>query len=184
MGGFFGSLGKLFGGSDSGDGLLGSITGLFDQIPSSVATAGIFSAASLVSQMFGRNTDQEQLDLARDKFNQDIINSQNQLALSREELASRERMAGAAAGATVRAAAISAGAQSNIAHRRNVLEQAQTRVSAQEKAAERNFESVKGKPDLIMTGRTAQANQARATGSAGQQAFESLMAGIENGLRR
>lgn len=176
-------LGSLF--SGDGSGVLGSITGLFDSFDDkNLAAAGIFSAANLVSQMFGRDVEGDQLDLARDKFEQDILEAEANRGLSREEMANRLEMARAAAGATVAAANISAGAQKSIARSRNLLEAGQTRVATREKAAEREVESLRGKPELIMQGRTAQANSARATGQIGQQAFESLMAGIQAGLRR
>lgn len=161
-----------------------SITSLFSGFKDpSLASAGIFSAATLASQLFGRDVDGEKMDLARDQFEQSIIDSQNNLALSREELAARERMAGAAAGATVRAAGISAGAQKQIAHSRNVLDLGQLRMGARDKWADRQIESQKGRPELIMSGRTAQANQARASGSDAQRAFESIMAGVQGALR-
>lgn len=183
--GFFGgigdSLGSLFSG---GSNVLGSITDLFGKLPKEVASAGIFSAASLVSQMFGRDVEGGTLDLARDRFEQDIINSEANRQLSREELASRERMASSSAGAAVAAANISANAQKEINRKRNLLESGQTRVLAQEKAAERVGQALKGVPDIVMTGRTGQAQQARATGQDGRAAFESLMRGIQAGLTR
>lgn len=182
MGGF--GLSSLFGGGDSGGGFLDGISSLFSAIPSSVASAGIFSAASLVSQMFGRDVDSEQLDLARDKFEQDIKEAEANRQLSYAELAARERMAAAAAGGAARAASISAGAQTKIAHDRNQLDIGQTRVGARENAAKRSFEAVKGRPELVMQGGTALANQAQATGQSGARAFEAIMQGIESGLRR
>lgn len=184
--GLFDSLGDIFGGGSGGssNGLFDSITGMFSKIPTSLASAGIFSAASLVSQMFGRNIDQETLDLARDKFNQDILNKQADLQFGREELASRERMAGMAAGATVKAAGISAAASKQIAHGRNLLEAGETRVSSLNKGSEMQAQSVKGRPEIILAGRNAQAQTAQATGMNGQQAFEALMQGVQGALRR
>lgn len=181
MGGLF----DFFGGGEDGGGLLSSITSMFSGFSDpSLASAGIFSAATLASQLFGRDIDADKMDLARDQFEQSIINAEADRALSREELAARERMAGASAGATVRAAGISAGAQKQIAHSRNVLDLGQLRMGARDKWADRQIESQKGRPELIMTGRSAQANQARATGSDAQRAFESIMSGVQGALRR
>lgn len=174
----------FLGGGNSGGGFLDGISGLFSSIPSSVASAGIFSAANLVSQMFGKDIDEEQLDLARDKFEQDIKEAEANRQLSYAELAARERMAAAAAGGAARAAGISANAQKQIAHGRNQLEIGQTRVSARDKAAERSVGSIRGRPELILQGGTALANQAQATAQSGREAFESLMSGIQAGMRR
>lgn len=161
---------------------LDSITGLFTNIPKEIASAGIFSAASLISNLFGRSVEEDSMDLARDKFEQDIINSDKMLAFNREELASRERIAGASAGAAVRAAGISAGAQKQIAADRNRLEITGMRVGARDRFADRNIEAQKGRPELIMEGRSRQANMARTNASEGQRAFESLIQGIQAGL--
>mgnify|MGYP007125676502 CR=1 FL=1 len=165
-------------------GLFDSIGKLFESVPKEIGVAGIFSAASLASQMFGRDVDGESLDLARDKFNQDVSNQSQNLAFNREELASREKMQAASIAAQTQAAAISAGAQREIARANNRMGIGQARILTQDKASERNIEAQKGRPELIMTGRSAQANMARANGSAGMQAFESLMRGVQAGLTR
>lgn len=177
-------LGKFFSDVFSGNGssALDSITGLFDSMPKEVGVAGLFSAASLASKLFGRSVEEDTLGLARDKFEQDIINQRENLAFNREELASRERMQEASIKAQTQAAAISAGAQREIARSRNLLDVAQTRVQAQDKYADRQVESQKGRPELILAGRSAQANQARATGEGGLRAFEAIMEGVQRGL--
>ncbi len=156
-------------------------------IPASIASAGIFSAASLLSSMFGQDLDEEQLNFAKDQFEQNLVLSREKLAQDKElsvmEMAARERMAGAAAGATVRAAGISAGAQKQIATQRNKVDIGQTRVGAKDKAADRQVDSLKGRPELIMAGRTGQANAARATGQEGRMAMEAIMNGIARSLR-
>lgn len=179
-------LGKFFGDVFGGDfsSAFDSLGGLFESIPKEVATAGLFSGASLVSELFGRDVDGETLDLARDKFEQDVLNQQSNLAFNREELASRENIAKQAVQAQVQAAGIAAGAQREIARARNRTEMGQMQMQSQDKAADRNADAIKGRPELIMTGRTAQANQARATGQAGAQAFDALMRGIQAGLTR
>lgn len=170
----------FFGGGNPFD----SITKLFSSMPSSVGTAAIFSATNLISNMFGRDVNGEVLDLARDKFNQDITNSANNLAFDREELAAREKMQAASIAAQTQAAAIAAGASRENEKGRERLELGQTRVLAEDRAAQRNIDAQKGRPELIMTGRSGQANMARANGSAGLQAFDALMRGVQAGLGR
>lgn len=169
-------------------GILGSLgIGGEGGIPTDIASAGIFSAASLLSNLFGQDLDEEQLQLARDQFEANLALNQSKLAQDKEltlaELAARERMAGAAAGATVRAAGISAGAQKQIARDRNLVDIGQTRVAARDKKADREAESLRGRPELIMAGRTGQASAARATGQEGRMAMEAIMAGITRSLR-
>lgn len=177
-------LSSLFGGDSGGGGIMDSISGLFSSIPSSIASAGIFSAASLVSQLFGRNIQGEQMDLARNRFQQDILEATANRKVQEDQIAASQANAAAAAGATVKAAGISAGAQKDIAHKRNLLEIGESRSSALDRSADRRIKSMQGRSELIMQGRTAQADAARATGQGGAQALEALMQGVESGLRR
>lgn len=186
MGGFFNSLSNIFTGG--GDGFLSNLGDLFGSIPTPLASAGIFAASSLASQMFGQDYNQESLDQAQKQFEASLAEKQSEFgannALAYAELASRERAVGAAAGATVRAAGIQASASKDIAHRHNELGLGELRMGARDKWADRQIESRKGRDALIMQGRTLQAQQARATGNDAQKAFESIMAGVTGALHR
>jgi hypothetical protein len=53
-----------------GTDVIGSIGGWLGDLNPSIASAGIFSAASMVSELFGTDIQEDELDFLKDKFEQ------------------------------------------------------------------------------------------------------------------
>lgn len=160
---------------DDDDGLLG---GLFDNQffdflgrNPSIAFAGITSAASLVSNLFGSSIQEDELAFLQEKFEQE-------LAFNREQLASRERIA--AEQAAVAREGIEA--QAGAAKRNDALNLARSRATVISDAAQRKVNAVRDRPNLIAIGRQFQAQQASRTAQIGQQGFAQLASQATRGL--
>lgn len=133
-----------------------------------VLSAGIMSAASLFSGLYGSDLNEEQIEQARLQFEQNLALSREKLAQDKELTLAQIAASGAASSAAAEAA-----------KRQADIQLAGLKSQSFDRIADRRIEARKGKSELTLAGRSGQAAQASNTGRLGIEAFRNLIGAVQ-----